>query len=122
MGRTDACDDDNRGPGNAFTAATSACADVKVGSTTVDLPLTGDVVSVPANTLRAGTFRENEVRISQVRLTGTFDGQAFDVAVPVNVNTEIEFETRLVVADSTPTTITASTVAATKADNGATGG
>jgi hypothetical protein len=82
------------------------CPRVKLGPTTVDLPLSGDVVTVPADAFPAGTFREIEVRISQIHLVGTFDGTAFDVTLPINIKTEIEFETPLVVTAGTPTSIT----------------
>jgi hypothetical protein len=82
------------------------CPSLKVGPTTIALPLTGNVVTVPADALPAGTFHELEVRISQLHLVGTFDGQAFDVTLPVGVRTEIEFETPLVVTAGTATSIT----------------
>ena len=81
------------------------CPSLKVGPTTIALPLSGNVVTVPADALPAGTFHELEVRVSQVHLVGTFDGQAFDVTLPVNVRTEIEFETPLVVTAGTATSI-----------------
>jgi|SRR5581483_7484871 len=83
-----------------------SCAPARIGPTMVDLPLDGSVTTVPANVLPAGTFREIELRITMARLVGTFDGQAFDVTLPINAHTEIEFTTPLVVTDSTPTSIT----------------
>ena len=91
-------DDHGHNDGNCFEAHT--------GPLSIDLPTDGSVVTVPANTLPAGTFRELEVRLSFVRLKGTFDGQAFDVTVASNAKAEIEFTTPLVVADSSPTTVT----------------
>ena len=82
------------------------CAELKVGPTTIDLPLSGGMVTLPANALPAGTFRELELRLSQVELKGTFDDQAFDVTLPVGVHEEIEFGTPLTVVDGTPTSIT----------------
>lgn len=111
---TDVCrddeDDDDQGDDrhgdSSKKSGNDACQSVKVGPTTVELPLTGNVVTVPADTLPAGTFREIEVRIAQVHLTGTFDTKAFDVTIPVKVKTEIEFATPLVVTAGTPTSIT----------------
>jgi hypothetical protein len=99
-GSDDACDDDdsNRGPGN--------CRELKVGPTTIDLPLTGSVVAVPANTIPAGTYRELELRVSQIEVKGTFDGKAFDITLHVNAKSEIEFDTPLVVSDTGATSIT----------------
>jgi hypothetical protein len=96
----------SNGNGNDHGNDDNSCAEVKVGATTIDLPLTGGVVTIPANTIPAGTFRELELRVSQVELKGTFDGQAFDVTLPVNLRDEIEFSTPLVVAEGTATSIT----------------
>jgi hypothetical protein len=82
------------------------CAEVKVGPTTVELPLTGGMVTVPSNAIPAGTFRQLELRVSSVRLQGTFDAKPFDVTLPVDARGEIEFATPIVVTDGTPTSIT----------------
>jgi len=97
-------EDEDRAAG--MTGATESCAEVRVGPTLVDLPLTGALVSLPANVLPAGTFSEFEMRVSLVRLLGTFDGQAFDVTLPVNTRNEIQFSPPLVVADTGGTSIT----------------
>lgn len=107
---TSACSDDDAlhdddGDDTAHTSVED-CAEMKVGPTTVDLPLSGGMVTLPANALPAGTFRELELRLSQVELKGTFDGQAFDVTLPVDVHGEIEFGTPLSVVDGSPTAIT----------------
>ena len=59
---------------------------------------------MPANTIPAGTFRELELRVTQVELKA-FGGTAFDVTIQC-VHTEIEFETPLVVTEGTPTSVT----------------
>lgn len=107
---TDACSDDdalhNDGGGDTSHTAVENCAELNVGPTTIDLPLSGGMATLPANALPAGTFRELELRLSQVELKGTFDGQSFDVILPVDVHGEIEFSTPLAVADGSPTSIT----------------
>jgi hypothetical protein len=100
--REDEGDDDHGGASTTL----EDCAEVKVGPTTVDLPLTGGMVTVPSNAIPAGTFHELELKVSSVRLKGTFDTKAFDVTLPVNARGEIEFATPLVVTDGTPTSIT----------------
>jgi len=76
---TDSCpgdndnDDDDDHP--RLFASTQSCGELKVGPATVDLPLTGNVVTLPANTIPAGTFREIEVRVSKVEVKGTFRRQ-----------------------------------------------
>jgi hypothetical protein len=93
-------DDDNSPP---QTPSTQNCGELKIGPTTVDLPLTGTLATIPANVIPAGTYQELELRVSQVELKGTFDGKAFDVTVPVQAKSEIEFSTPLVVtADAAP--------------------
>jgi hypothetical protein len=87
-------------------ASTQACGELKLGPVNVDLPLDTTLVTLPANTIPAGTFREFELRVSRVELKGTFDGTAFDDTIPINAKTEVEFSTPLVVTDSTPTSIT----------------
>ena len=107
--KTDVCPgDDDEGDDDhpVGTGSTEHCGELKIGPTTVALPLDGNLATLPANTVPAGTFREFELRVSQVELKGTFDGTAFDVVVPVKVKSEIEFDTPLVVTTDTPTTIT----------------
>ena len=104
---TDGCAEDEGDDDHGGSATTMEdCAEVKVGTTSVDLPLNGTLVTLPANALPAGTFRELELRVASVRLQGTFDTKTFDVTLPVNARGEIEFATPLVVADGTPTSIT----------------
>lgn len=104
------CSDDGAAhdDGGADTVHTEVedCAELRVGPTTVDLPLTGGMVTLPADALPAGTFRELELRLSQVELKGTFDSQAFDVMLPVDVHGELEFSTPLDVVGGSPTSIT----------------
>jgi hypothetical protein len=99
-------DDDEDDDHPHATGSTESCGELKVGPTTVDLPLDGKVITIPANTIPAGTFRKFELRVSQVQLKGTFDGTAFDVTVSVRAKAEAEFSTPLVVTDSTPVAIT----------------
>jgi hypothetical protein len=99
-------DDDEDDDHPHSMGSTESCGELKVGPTTIDLPLTGSVVTIPAKTIPAGTFRKFELRVSQVQLKGTFDGTAFDVTVPVRAKAEAEFTTPLVVTDSTPVAIT----------------
>ena len=103
---TNACAGDDDEHDAKWGGHAESCASVRVGPTLVDLPLDTGMVSLPMNALPAGTYREIELRISLARLVGTFDGKAFDVTIPVETKTEIEFATSLVVTDSTPTSIT----------------
>lgn len=104
---TNGCVEDEGDDDHGGTATTMEdCAEMQVGTMSVDLPLSGALVTLPANALPAGTFREFELRVASVRLQGTFDTKAFDVTLPVNARGEFEFATPLVVTDGTPTSIT----------------
>ena len=109
---TDACagdhdeSDDVQGTSSNSATNTANCAEVKIGPTTVDLPLTPGLVTVAANAIPVGTYRELAVSVSQVRLKGTYDGTAFDVLLPVKVRQEIELSAPLVVTDGKPASIT----------------
>jgi hypothetical protein len=115
---TAVCADDNEGatddrvPSGAASAddgnsqGHDDCDEMKVGPTTIDLPLNGSVVTVPADALPAGTYQELELRLAFVRLQGTFDGKSFDVTISAPVRGEIQFSTPVVVTAGTPTSIT----------------
>lgn len=104
--------DNNNGDGN------DDCGEMKIGPTTIDLPLDGSVVSVPADAIPAGTFGELELRLAFIRLQGTFDGKAFDVTLSTPVKGEIQFATPLVVTAGTATSITVTVPLATWFTNG----
>ena len=89
------------------------CEDVRIGATTFDLPLSGGVVTLDQTAVRAGTYEKIELRISQARLRGLFDGQPFDVTVPVDVERELILSPPLVVTENAPATITVNVAVAT---------
>jgi hypothetical protein len=114
---TDACEGDHDEGGDPSAGTTTAaaptdnCDEVKIGPTTIDLPLAPGLVTIPANTIPVGTFREFELSVSQVELTGTFVDATgvstpFDVVLPVHVRQEVEFATPLVVTDGVPAAVT----------------
>jgi hypothetical protein len=101
-----ASDDEDANDDHSDGGHSGNCGEVKVGPTLVDLPLDGKVVTVPGNTIPPGTYREIDFRVSLVRLEGTFDGKAFDVTIPVNAKSEVDFETPLVVAADSAVAVT----------------
>jgi hypothetical protein len=109
---TDACEgdhdeDDDSGSATTATGPATNCSEVKLGPTTVALPLTPGVVTLPADAIPAGTFREFELSVSQAEVKGTFDGGTpFDVVLPVRVRQEVDLDTPLVVTDGTPVSVT----------------
>ena len=112
--------DDDRSPSGSASAddghnggGNDDCGEMKIGPTTIDLPLDGSVVAVPADAIPAGTFQELELRLAFIRLQGTFDGKAFDVTLSTPVRGEIQFATPLVVTAGTATSITVTVPVAT---------
>lgn len=75
-------DSDSDGAGNEH---------FRSGAVTVNLPLEGGLITPITTTLPAGFYEELEMDVAQVRIRGTFDGQAFDVNVPVDAELEMEF-------------------------------
>jgi hypothetical protein len=82
------------------------CGELKVGPTTLAIAVNGNAASIPTNSIPAGSYRELELRLSQVEIKGTFDGTAFDVTVPFSTRAEIEFDPPLVVDEGTPANLT----------------
>lgn len=82
-------DSDSDGPHNE---------QVKVGASTVALPLQGGVVTPFTGTLPAGTYDRLELDAEFIRVRGTYDGQAFDVTIPVDAEVELALAPPLVVS------------------------
>lgn len=81
-------DSDSDGPGNER---------FRQSGVTVDLPLSGGVVTPITTTLPAGTYEEIEMDVARLRLRGTYDGQSFDVTLPVDAELEMDFSPPFVV-------------------------
>ncbi|HEY2162907.1 MAG TPA: hypothetical protein VGH04_02905 [Gemmatimonadaceae bacterium] len=119
-GDTDSADND-RSPSSGASAdgdnhngdGQDGCGEMKIGPTTIDLPLDGSVVAVPADAIPAGTFQELELRLAFIRLQGTFDGKAFDVTLSTPVRGDIQFTTPVAVTAGTATSITVTVPVAT---------
>jgi hypothetical protein len=70
------------------------------GNITLPLPLDGGLVTPFAGKLPVGTYRDVEMDADFIRLMGTYDGETFDVSVPVNAELELRFNPPLVVTES----------------------
>ena len=57
---------------------------IKNSPITVNLPLHGGVITPIDAPVPNGDYDQLELKVGQVRFTGTFDGQAFDVTLPVH--------------------------------------
>lgn len=73
------------------------CSNLVTAPITIDLNPNGGVVTVATSVIPAGSYREIEVKFASVRLRGTYDAQAFDVTLPIDVEREFEFNPPLVV-------------------------
>ena len=75
-------------------------AKFRAGSVTLPLPLEGGVVTPFTGEIPVGTYRGLEMDADFIRLRGTYDGQSFDVTVPVNAELELKFNPPLDVTES----------------------
>ena len=71
------------------------------GPVTVSLPLSGGMVSPFSQALPVGEYDELQMKASTLRLQGTYDGQAFDVLVPVSAKIELRLSPPLKIAATT---------------------
>ena len=90
-------DSDSDGPGDADFGGTD--------SVTIEIPLDGDVVTEVTVPVPAGAYEELEMDVASVRFTGSFNGEAVDVIVPLDLEVETEFELALVVDESINLTV-----------------
>lgn len=89
-------DSDSDGPGNEhFTT----------GPVSIDLDVDGGVVTALSTQVPAGRYEELEMDFASIRFIGTFDGEAFDVTVPVDLELEVEFEPPIDVQDELNLTV-----------------
>jgi hypothetical protein len=72
----------------------------RAGAVTVALPLQGGLITPFSGQVPPATYRGLEMDADFVRLRGTYDGQAFDVTVPVNAELELRFVPPLEVTSS----------------------
>jgi hypothetical protein len=77
----------------------SANERLRDGPFTVALPMNGGVITPIDRSLPAGSYEKIEMDVASVRVRGTYDGQAFDVSLPVNAELELEFDEEFVVDD-----------------------
>jgi hypothetical protein len=76
-------DSDSDGPSNHK---------LRRSGTTIALPMQGGVITPINETLPTGFYEEIELDFQSVRLRGTYDGEAFDVTVPVRTELDIRFD------------------------------
>lgn len=70
------------------------------GAVTVALPLQGGVITPFTGRLPDGTYDRVEMDAEFLRLRGTYNGEAFDVTIPVNSELELRLDPPLVVSST----------------------
>jgi hypothetical protein len=94
----DARDSGNSGNGNGDSDSDSEDSDsrndspFRAGATTVSLPLSGGTVSPISQLIPEGTYDELQMDARYARVRGTYDGEAFDVTIPVNARIETDLD------------------------------
>lgn len=71
----------------------------KAGATTVSLPLEGGTITPFDGQLPVGSYTKVKMDADFLRVRGTYDGQAFDVTVPINAELDLRFSPPLVIGD-----------------------
>ena len=82
-------DSDSDGPSNVR---------LRRAGTVITLPMQGGVITPIDESLPVGFYEEIELDFESVRLVGTFDGEAFDVTVPVKSELDIRFHPPIEIA------------------------
>lgn len=77
----------------------------RAGATTVSLPLEGGIITPFNGQIPVGAYTRLEMDADFLRLRGTYDGQSFDVTVPVNAELELRFSPPLDVTSSDPVNV-----------------
>jgi hypothetical protein len=75
-------DSDSDGPSNVR---------LRRAGTVIALPMQGGVITPIDESLPVGFYEEIELDFESVRLTGSYDGQPFDVNVPVKTELDVRF-------------------------------
>jgi hypothetical protein len=74
---------------------------LRSGPVTINLPLRGGVVTPTDAAVPNGDFDQLELKMSQVRFVGTFDGQPFDVVLPIKTELDIHLDPPFTVDSNT---------------------
>ena len=80
-------------------------AKFRAGASTVSLPLEGGMITPFTGQIPVGTYSRLEMDADFLRIRGTYDGQTFDVTVPVNAELELRFSPPLDVTSSEPVNV-----------------
>lgn len=91
-------DDDSESDSDSEQAGN---ARFRSGATTVSLPLAGGVITPFTGQLPLGTYTRLEMDAEFMRIQGTYNGQPFDVTVPVGTEFELRLSPPLVVGSAT---------------------
>lgn len=65
---------------------------IELDGGTFELPVESGVITPFTTLLPAGVYDELEVDVTGLRLVGTYDGESFDVTIPVDLDLELEID------------------------------
>lgn len=86
----------------------SVKTEMKGSTVIVGVPSNGSLTTPVTATLAAGTYTKLEMKVASARIQGTFDGQAFDITVPVAEDLETVISPPLVVTEAGSANVTVS--------------
>ncbi|HEY0997623.1 MAG TPA: hypothetical protein VGD77_16655 [Gemmatimonadaceae bacterium] len=89
-------DSDNESDSDRKDAAT-----VRMGATTIALPLDSGVITPFTSQVPQGTYNRLRLDADYLRVKGTYDAQPFDVTLPVNLHLQLRIAPPLVVGSAT---------------------
>ena len=65
---------------------------LRSGPIMINLPLRGGIITPITDEVPNGDYDQLELKMSQIRFVGTFDGQGFDVVLPLRTELDIQLE------------------------------
>lgn len=75
------------------------------GPVSIDVEVDGGIVTAVSTQVPAGRYEELEMDFASIRFIGTFNDEAFDVTVPLDLELEVEFEPAIDVQDELSLTV-----------------
>lgn len=96
----DTNDDESDSDSDSDSDRREGSAVFHAGAATVSLPLEGGSITPFSGQLPVGSYRWLQLHADFLRLIGTFNGEAFDVTVPINGKLRTEFDPPLDVTET----------------------
>lgn len=93
-----------KGLSSSGSGSSATTSEFESGSQTIVLPVEGGSSRQITADIGAGTYDTFEMTVRSIRLTGTYDGQPFDITTAVNDDIELRLTPPLVVANGAAAT------------------